>query len=209
MSKIRIKYLLFLFKLIFSFGVLLSCQTLPIRDDFQSLTLYMSSAFHFKTHKKKWDAYVYVTGKDTRIDIKRPFVGYVAHIYLNKRHMIIHLPYEKVYYKGKFKSQLFLPQFFDLPYEWIHDLLIDKIPKEWKCTKTALPVCSAEIQKNLQVRWIERSGLVQKIELKTSERSKWIMKLERLSYKKLENPLFHFKVKKNKRIQREKLQKYF
>ena len=189
-------------------GLLTSCQTLPFKKNPNYLSLEFSVKSSFQNKETGFSAYASIKKAEAlRIDIMRPFIGSIAHLFINNEKMVLQFPSRKEYYKGTFNSQIFLPQFNPIPSQWIFSILKNEIPIQWNCTKSLLPRCQAGDQNKIQVTWLKRTGRIHEIELKDSKKRYLILRIKRMSYKPLGDKVFEPQLKNYKQLKEQGLKR--
>ena len=192
------------------FSLLVSCQTLPFKKNPEYLSLEFSVKSSFQNKKTEFSAYASIRKSEAlRVDIMKPFIGPIAHFFINNKKMILQFPSRKEYYKGAFNSQIFFPQFHSIPSQWIFSILKNEIPAEWKCTDSLLPRCEAGDQNKIQVTWLKRTRRIHKVELKDSKERYLILRIKRISYKALGDKVFKPQLKNYKQLKDRSLKRNF
>ena len=189
---------------LFLFFLLVSCKTLPARNNSPYLSLKLSVT---QDQKEVFYAYGYLKKEEAlRLDIRKAFLGRVASLFLRDKEIVLQFPMERAYYKGSFNSQIFFPQFDSFPKEWVFHLLRNEVSKDWTCKKSALLFCRA---KGIALTWIKNKGLIHEVDLKDSKNRSLILKMEKLSYKPLKDKAFRFEPKGQVRLSISDLKKKF
>lgn len=202
-------HFIFSLKMIFSLAFLNSCQTLDVKQNLNSTSFKVVATFYVKQHTEKLTMYANLKDKNLRIDILKPFVGYIAHAYLNKKQMIIHVPSQTAYYKGPFKSQLLVPRWKSLSYEQLLSILKGRPMKIWNCEYKKHPPCVLEVAKRRSSSWFRKQKLIHQVNLKISKNRRALFVIERLSGMKVEHDVFNFKAGHNRRLSFSQFQKLF
>ena len=108
--------------------VLSGCQSIPVKSS-KDLSLKVS----FSQNNVSVGALVFIKGERLRADILRPFLGPFAYLYIKGEEVALLFPTEKKYYRGEFKSGMFLPAMENLPLKWFVAILKGELLKEKSC----------------------------------------------------------------------------
>ena len=121
---------------LFTVSCLLSCQTL-FKQDLNSLDQAFVVQWTYESKSQKTSSitsYIYSRGDELlRVDFIVPFRGTVSRFVLNQDQLTLQFPLKKEFYKGKFNSKVFLPEFDSIPPRWFFAFLKGTPLENWVC----------------------------------------------------------------------------
>lgn len=125
-----------------------------------------------------------------RFDILHAFVGSLGSFVLHSDFMILKNYPKKLYYKGKFNSKIFFPQFSNFKSSWLFYILRAKqIDSSWICKKHKQLLVSCNT-KYFKIIWLYNKARLHTIKLVDSHNTQIVLNILNISVKKFSNKIF-------------------